>query len=241
MPILTIKKPGNRAENGFVELDPRSEKSCVVNYALLPLPASEFVTRHEYQSMLKKIDANTTLILGHTRQSTKGDPAFPRNNHPLRARAVIGVHNGHINNDDELFARYHYPRKAHVDSEIIFRMLEQPCRRASGDAISGRHPAILAIARWTVHFPGLRSKDALERLLVLKHENPLYYLYKREWNAIGLFFAIFFLRKAFGNGLTPEALPHDRLLLFDADALSQTGNPPVASLQLYKDEKQYGK
>jgi hypothetical protein len=35
MPILTMKEPGNRAENGFVELDPRSEKSCVVNYALL--------------------------------------------------------------------------------------------------------------------------------------------------------------------------------------------------------------
>jgi hypothetical protein len=39
--FLTMKEPGNRAENGFVELDPRSEKSCVVNYALLLFQASE--------------------------------------------------------------------------------------------------------------------------------------------------------------------------------------------------------
>lgn len=234
MPILTIKKPGNRAENGFVELDPRSEKSCVVNYALLPLPASEFVTRHEYQSMLKKIDANTTLILGHTRQSTKGDPAFPRNNHPLRARAVIGVHNGHINNNDEIFARYNYPRKAHVDSEIIFRILDTALPRASGMQylVAIRPPLQLLDGQFTFLACDQRSP---ERLLVLKHENPLYIFI----NAIGM--RLSFLRKVFGSGLTPEALPHDRLLLFDANALLQIGNRPVAALQLHKDEKQYGK
>ncbi len=206
----------------------------------MPLPASEFVTRQEYQSLIKSIDENTVLVLGHTRKATKGDPAFPANNHPLLAGAVIGVHNGHINNDDELFARYNYPRKAHVDSEIIFRILETASPEDFGEQyLSAIRPSLqLLDGQFAFLACDLRRP---ERLLVLKHENPLYYLYKRDWNAVVFSSRYIFLRKAFGNGLTPETVPHNHLLLFDSAALSHKGIQPAVSLQLYKDEKQYGK
>ena len=212
------------------------QKNGQVFLQKMSLPASDFVTRLEYQSLIRNIDTNTTLVLGHTRQATKGDPAFFRNNHPLKAGAVIGVHNGHITNDDELFARYHYPRKARVDSEIIFRILERASLETSGAQYLGaiRPPLQLLVGQFTFLACNQRCP---ERLLVLKHENPLYYLYKRDWNAIIFSSRYIFLRKAFGNGIIPETVPHDRLLLFDAAALSQTGNQPAVSLQLYKDKK----
>ncbi|MGB8213275.1 MAG: hypothetical protein WCE68_06925, partial [Anaerolineales bacterium] len=183
--------------------------------------------------MIKSIDENAVLVLGHTRKATKGDPAFPANNHPLLAGAVIGVHNGHINNDDELFARYHYPRKAHVDSEIIFRILDSALPGDSGRQYLGAIQPSIQLLEGQFAFLACDLRRP-ERLLVLKHENPLYYLCKRDWNVLVFSSRYIFLRKAFGDGLTPEAVPYDRLLLFDATTLSQTGNQPVAALQLYK-------
>jgi len=150
------------------------------------------------------------------------------------------VHNGHINNDDELFARFNYPRNAHVDSEIIFRMLERASPETSEAQYLGAIRPSLQLLDGEFAFLACDLRRP-ERLLVLKHENPLYYLYKRDWNAVIFSSRYIFLRKAFGNGLTPEMVPHDRLLLFEAAALSQEGNPPAVSLQLYEAEKQYGK
>jgi len=202
----------------------------------MPLPASEFVTQHEYLALIRKIDANTTIVLGHTRQSTKGNPDLSPNNHPLKAGTVIGVHNGHINNDDKLFARYHYPRKAQVDSEIIFRMLERVPPETSGEQYLGAIQPYLQLLEGQFTFLACDLRCP-ERLLVLKHVNPLYYLYKPEWNALVFSSRYIFLRKAFGNRLPPETVPYDRLLLFDAAILSKTGNLPAVSLQLYEDQK----
>ena len=68
-----------------------------------------------------------TQVLVHVRDYTKGHPTIEANNHPIRHGAVIGIHNGIILNDDEIFARYGFER-AHpemtVDSEAIFALAE---------------------------------------------------------------------------------------------------------------------
>src|SRR5919202_644082 len=46
-----------------------------------------------------------TQLLVHVRDYTKGHPSLSANNHPIRHGAVVGIHNGIIVNDDELFAR----------------------------------------------------------------------------------------------------------------------------------------
>ena len=45
-------------------------------------------------------DREQALI--HVRDYTKGHPAILANNHPIRHGAVVGIHNGIIENDDEL-------------------------------------------------------------------------------------------------------------------------------------------
>lgn len=69
----------------------------------------------------------TTEVLLHVRDYTKGHPTIAANNHPIRHGAVVGVHNGIIENDDELFARHgwaRHEREMTVDSEVIFALAE---------------------------------------------------------------------------------------------------------------------
>jgi glucosamine 6-phosphate synthetase-like amidotransferase/phosphosugar isomerase protein len=74
-----------------------------------------------------EVPTGSTQVLLHVRDYTKGHPTIEANNHPIRHGAVVGIHNGIIANDEEIFARYGFER-AHpemtVDSEAIFALAE---------------------------------------------------------------------------------------------------------------------
>lgn len=91
--------------------------------------ASELLASKEYADFIKLYFTNKTLhIMGHTRSETKGSHKDNVNNHPIVAGDFVGIHNGKISNDEELFkkleARGYAFRSGQVDSEIIFRMLD---------------------------------------------------------------------------------------------------------------------
>ena len=68
-------------------------------------------------------DIGTTGIV-HTRWATQGSPENNDNNHPIDVGGIIGVHNGHVANDDALLARcINYTRCAQVDSEAAFAFI----------------------------------------------------------------------------------------------------------------------
>jgi glucosamine--fructose-6-phosphate aminotransferase (isomerizing) len=74
-----------------------------------------------------RVPEDVSQLLVHVRDHTKGHPSLAANNHPIRHGAVVGVHNGVIENDDDLFARYQINRAEPgmtVDSEIIFALAE---------------------------------------------------------------------------------------------------------------------
>lgn len=69
-------------------------------------------------------DAIGTTGIVHTRWATQGSPKQEANNHPIDASGVVGVHNGHCSNDDELIRMCEgYKRKGEVDSEAIFALI----------------------------------------------------------------------------------------------------------------------
>jgi glucosamine 6-phosphate synthetase-like amidotransferase/phosphosugar isomerase protein len=75
-----------------------------------------------------RVPSDATQLLVHVRDFTKGHPSLAANNHPIRHGAVVGVHNGIIGNDDELFAEYGIARAEPgmtVDSEIIFALAQR--------------------------------------------------------------------------------------------------------------------
>ena len=74
-----------------------------------------------------RVPAKATQALVHVRDYTKGHPSLEANNHPIRHGSVIGIHNGIIRNDEEIFAEYGFERaapKMTVDSEAIFALME---------------------------------------------------------------------------------------------------------------------
>lgn len=92
-----------------------------------PLPASEFVKTDDYKNIMEKVDNKCLSLIGHTRavSSTKAAAEDNRNNHPFAQGTVIGVHNGRVLNDTELWKKYKndITRKGNCDSEIIIALV----------------------------------------------------------------------------------------------------------------------
>jgi glucosamine 6-phosphate synthetase-like amidotransferase/phosphosugar isomerase protein len=91
------------------------------------------------------VPADATHALIHVRDFTKGPPEIESNNHPVRHGSVVGVHNGLIENDDELLERYRIERQEPdmtVDSEAIFALAE--FRRHDPKALSELRGAMAA-------------------------------------------------------------------------------------------------
>jgi glucosamine 6-phosphate synthetase-like amidotransferase/phosphosugar isomerase protein len=104
------------------------------------------------------VDAIEALV--HVRDYTKGHPSIAANNHPVRHGPVVGIHNGIIVNDDELFERHGWRRaepEMTVDSEAIFALAEATESRAEAlEQLYGamatawvdeRRPGVLFLAR----------------------------------------------------------------------------------------------
>jgi len=89
------------------------------------LPPRSLVNSQGFRESLKEMGKRPVAMLGHSRMATHGEPTNPRNNHPIVAGEVVGTHNGVITNADSLFRLKGLPRRAEVDSEILFRLANQ--------------------------------------------------------------------------------------------------------------------
>ena len=80
-----------------------------------------------------EIAPNATQVLLHVRDYTKGHPRIEANNHPVRHGTVVGIHNGIIVNDDDIFAEHGFRRaepEMTVDSAAIFALAERSGSKA---------------------------------------------------------------------------------------------------------------
>ncbi len=106
------------------------------------------------------IPANAHQVLLHVRDYTKGHPRISGNNHPVRHGSVVGIHNGHIDNDEAILTGYGFERadpEMTVDSEAIFAVAEatgskaKPFEEFLGSMATAwldeRHPDLLYLAR----------------------------------------------------------------------------------------------
>lgn len=118
----------------LVELEKRGSDSAgmaVINKDYIwtlkqPARATEFVKTQMFHTMLNRASEHTKGILLHTRAATQGSRENNNNNHPIIAGDIIGIHNGILYNDDEIFENFqeHFARKGEVDSEAIFRLID---------------------------------------------------------------------------------------------------------------------
>jgi glucosamine 6-phosphate synthetase-like amidotransferase/phosphosugar isomerase protein len=190
------------------------------------LRASEYITTPGYRGLMERIGSQTTLILGHTRLPTKGNPAFNNNNHPLYIEPVIGIHNGQIDNDDALFAKFDFPRQTEVDSEIIFQLLgpldPQLC---DGGYLQNVKSCLHLLDGQFTFLASDRRRP--EQLLVVRHNNPLCLHYDRELGILVFSSRYLFLRREFGLSFTNRELHNDHLMLFNAYDVARLGSQPA--------------
>ena len=89
------------------------------------------------------VPAVASSVLLHVRDYTKGHPTIEANNHPVRHGAVVGIHNGIVVNDEEIFAAYGFERaeaEMTVDSEAIFALADHT--HGSAKALERLHGAV---------------------------------------------------------------------------------------------------
>lgn len=116
--LLDIESRGKDA-TGFAYVD----KTGKFQVHKSDVDATKFVRRNLC------LDKSATAVILHTRWATQGRPEYNVNNHPIATGDIVGVHNGCISNDDELFAEMtkvleiESPRIGQVDSEAIFSAL----------------------------------------------------------------------------------------------------------------------
>lgn len=91
------------------------------------VPGSKIHGFKGYNKALESVNTETMFrsVIGHTRAQTQGTFRNNRNNHPIICGKTVGVHNGMIYNDDEVFRdiKDKVNRIAQVDSEAIFALI----------------------------------------------------------------------------------------------------------------------
>lgn len=197
-----------------------------------PISAHKLIAAPVYQQLWQQVNDQTTLILGHARYPTKGQPAINANNHPLVVDQVCGIHNGHVKNDDALFARHHYPRQAQVDSEIIFRLLNQIAPQPDQPAVYMQQAANQIRPLRGIFTFLANDQRAPHQLVALKHTNPISVYYHPDWQVLFFSSSYLYLRQSFGHIVCHQTTPRDIIMTFDAEKLPQYGHKPVAMATL---------
>ena len=121
---------------------------------------------------MRKLPEDTQTVILHTRWATQGKAAFPENNHPVQHGSTYVVHNGHISNDFELFAKLGVERMGYVDSEIIPAMISAEGWEDAGTALEALDGAY-AIAAVSAKHPGelILAKGDISPLIYVVTEN----------------------------------------------------------------------
>ena len=144
---------------------------------------------------------------------------------------TVGIHNGIIDNDDEIFTLSGFPRVGEVDSEVIFNLLNHIGPISS----NGSYPS--RVQRQVSLLAGVFATLSVDlrqptRLLILKYLRPLCLHYEERLHALFFSSRYLFLRKAFGRAVITEALESKQGFIFDAEQLPERGGTPLCSFDI---------
>lgn len=108
------------------------------------VPVSEMLRTQEFKMLIDrslthskgKLNQPVTIV-GHSRLVTNGDQNTSGNNQPVMTPDVVGVHNGIIVNEQELWSKFpHFQRQTDVDTEVLFFLISHFIRQ-TGSLVKG--------------------------------------------------------------------------------------------------------
>lgn len=168
--------------------------------------AALLVESSPYREIMGHVEraAGGLSIIGHSRMATNGTPADNHNNQPLFSDVLVGVHNGIITNDQDLWRRHGTPgRTALVDSEALFWSLEK-LQAEHGSiplAAASLYSDLEGMASIAVLFPGA------DQLLLATNNGSLYVCHDEELRAVVFASESIFLRRLLSGGTFTRHAP----------------------------------
>ena len=97
--------------------------------------ASQMLKRKRYRTLMRQTTDDPRerpiTAIGHSRLVTNGLDAIAANNQPVIREGLVGIHNGIIVNDAELWDRFKLERTAEVDTEVFLALVEKFRREGS--------------------------------------------------------------------------------------------------------------
>ncbi len=109
-----------------------------------PITSSKLVKTRQYKEIFDKTLKNKAyvgsqlkaplLVMGHSRLQTNGQSEINTNNQPVVKDGAIGIHNGIIVNDDQLWSQFSQIKKRYdVDTEVLLSLIQM--YRAQGKSL----------------------------------------------------------------------------------------------------------
>ena len=90
-----------------------------------PFGASDFIKTRTYRNLFKLHSDSPLMILGHTRLVTNGAQGDNKNNQPIIKDSLVGIHNGIIVNEREIWEKFpELERKYEVDTEVFLSLTQ---------------------------------------------------------------------------------------------------------------------
>jgi len=161
----------------------RGRDDLIVHRA--PFAASRLIKTRAYARIMDQVlpesfrpgDPSFKAVIGHSRLTTNGFQGICTNNQPVRAGALVGVHNGIIVNVDALWRdNSQLTRHYDVDTEVLMAMLD--ARLTAGEALQAALAAIFSRIEGTVS-TGILFEDR-DMLLLASNTGSLYVCRSRD-------------------------------------------------------------
>lgn len=129
-----IIERGEHATGAAWVFNDKERKKSSIAISKAPVPADKF------EPYLDKMGKGVRRAILHTRWATQGSPQNNLNNHPILSGRIVGVHNGHLSNDDAIFKTVRAERHGQVDSEAAFALLDKTVHRPADvlESLQGR-------------------------------------------------------------------------------------------------------
>lgn len=89
---------------------------------------STMIRSPRYRALMRRAlprGERPSLVIGHSRLVTHGGQCLPRNNQPVVAGGMTGIHNGIIVNHDALTASRSLQRESELDTEVALRLVRR--------------------------------------------------------------------------------------------------------------------
>jgi hypothetical protein len=118
------------------------KKGNSINILKRAMPASKLIKSAKFMDMMSIIsnkpnikdtqEQHSLAIIGHARLVTTGTQQSNENNQPVIKDGAVGIHNGIIVNDDEIWKRFsEMNRQYNVDTEVILSLIQMYNKKES--------------------------------------------------------------------------------------------------------------